>query len=556
MDRTRNVTGRRQYLTRFALTMAPVGAMLLAVGATPRASQAAPPPPPNPVQPMNPVPTGLAQSWVAGFHLSGHFFHDGQRVSGTIDIKASQCLGSNGGPCYRGTNWGMATGTSACKPSALTCSWTVSGDTVPDWAILSMPINNTIGPAQSDDYYAVVGKNSHVIDGHVTDTAGNPVPGLPIVIAGVQNASVRTDAAGYYYAFVRKGSYDVSVGADTRYFKPQTKHVDLTDFATVDFEGAIHTDISISRSSVTDSGLETAMLTVHAYGPSGQPVANHPLHLSIAPDSGAAAVVCSAMPNLTGRIGPTDLAGGSPYYVPVNQPTDQTGALTYRVYFGSASGSIQFSVDDPSVTAAKGGADVSAFSSVNATITANDASSVPSSYSVKEYRAGVASTATHTVAGALASIIKGLTVNGAVPQPVNLNGSAADVQKSLLRAIEGSDLFNGLGLSPITGPNGAGVLIYVRGHLGNNARTVVLDTSTAQSLQSAFLSLTHADSDVHLPTRNDWEKNVAGGSSVLDYAGGEPEQGITYAGGLPYLPVSDGDLTAFDNTCAGRAAGS
>jgi len=552
MERTKNVTERRQYLTRFALSAASVVAMLLAAGATPRASLAAPPPP-NPVQPMDPAPTGLAQSWVAGFHLSGHFFHDGQRVSGTIDIKASQCLGSNGGPCYRGTDWTQAAG-ATCKPTALTCSWVIHGDTIPHWATLSMPINNTIGPAHSDDYYAVVGKN-HVIDGHVMDTAGNPVAGMPIVIAGPQNASVRTDAAGYYYAFVRKGSYDVSVGADTRYFKPDVKRIDLTDFATVDFEGAIHTDISISKTSVADNGLETATLTVHAYGPSGQPVANHLLHLSIAPDGAAAAVVCSAMPNLTGRIGPSGLAVGSPYYVPVNQPTDSSGALTYQVYFGSAPGSIGFSVDDPSVTAAQGGADVSSFSSVNATITANDASSIPSGYSVREYRTGVASTATHSVAGALASIIKGLTADQNLPQPVNLNGSAADVQKSLLRAIEGSNLFNGLGLSPITGPNAAGVLIYVRGHLGNNAQTVVLDTSTAGSLQSAFLSLAHADADVHLPTRNDWEKNVAGGSSMLDYAGAEPEQGITYAGGLPYLPVSDGDLATFDNTCGGRAAG-
>ncbi len=233
---------------------------------------------------MDPVPSGLHQSWVAGFKLSGHFFRPGQRISGTITIKVSQCLGSNGGPCYRGTDWSYVIGSSKkCGKMSLTCSWYAGDASVPHWVVVDMPIANTIGPADSADYYAVVGKNTYTIDGHVTDTAGDPIAGMPIIINGTKNASASTDSTGYYYAFLPKGTYSVSVGTATRYFNPPTKNVTLTSSATVDFEGAIHTTTSLSKTSVDDNGLETAALTIHAYSPTGQPIANHPLHVDVAP---------------------------------------------------------------------------------------------------------------------------------------------------------------------------------------------------------------------------------------------------------------------------------
>lgn len=537
-----------------------LGILLLAlyVGASPPPALGSGPATPTG---MPPSPVGLPQSWVASFHLSGHLFHPGDHITGTITVLAKRCQ-LLAPPCYLGTDWSVAGG--RCPKTALTCTWIAGdGSPTPQWSILSMPINNEVGPAASDDYFAIVDKSVHILDGHVLDNAGNPIAHVRLDVSGTQSASVTTDKLGYYSVFLHKGTYTVSPGggspAAARYFHPQFRPVTLGSHATADFEGDIHTVTTLSKTTVSNSGLETAVLTVRAEDPLGQPVPGHVLHVDVVPTGGnAAAVVCSAMPNFTGRIAPAGLAGGAPYYVPVNQPTDPTGTLTYQVYFGAEPGRMLFSADDPAVTKHGGAGNVSSFSSVEATVSsAASAPAFPVLYTVRLHRATGTRVDHLLLGGAMAAVVQGLTAdlkaNQLVPSPVNLGGASGDAQKALLRAIEGSETFDGFALSPIMGAGGMhpGVLIYLRSGSPSGRSTVVLDLDTARALQADTLH--HAELAVHLPTRADWERNIVGGASVLDYASAEPEQGLTYVAGLPYLPVSDADLATFDGTCVNRA---
>lgn len=219
-DRRWSVIARTGLMFLLAL-VAPVLAPL-AVGAA------------TPTNTLGPSPQNLPQSWVAGFHLSGHIFHPGDRITGTITVKAQQCLGSNGGPCYRGTNWGVAGAT--CPPTALTCTW-VAGDAAPNptWQVLAMPIGNTIGPADSDDYYAIIDSNTYALDGSVTDLLGNPLPGITIAVDGPENRRVTTDSNGYYNLLLHMGTYHVAPQTDgldgTISFAPGNASVTLSSRA-------------------------------------------------------------------------------------------------------------------------------------------------------------------------------------------------------------------------------------------------------------------------------------------------------------------------------------
>jgi len=186
---------------------------------------------------LGPSPQGLIQSWVASFHLSGHIFHPGERMTGTITVLASQCIGSNGGPCYSGTDWAAAGG--KCPPMALTCSWIAGqGAGAPAWQTISMPIHNPVGPASSQDFYAIVDPNTYVLDGLVTDRDDTPMPGVTIDVSGPDTVQARTDSNGYYNVLLHRGGYHVtprntglegtiafSPGFATATLGPQSKHV-------------------------------------------------------------------------------------------------------------------------------------------------------------------------------------------------------------------------------------------------------------------------------------------------------------------------------------------
>jgi len=446
-----------------------------------------------------------------------------------------------------------------------TCRWKAVAPTG-GWSLdlgAELSASGSMNNYTSGDFYAVAGKDIHAIEGHVTDTAGDRLAGVRVRVDGrTKGPILTTDAAGYYYRLVRTGDYYVSVrkGAEVaRYFDPQFKTVSVGDdtaSAVVDFVGKIHTAISLDRTTVGDSGVETAMLTVRAIGPTEQPVANHPVKVYVAPASGshAAAVVCAPAGAQPGRIEPDGLLPAGPLYLPVVQSTDNKGTLTYKVYFGAAPGALTFSADDPGVARRNGPGEVSAYSSVDATISGGAGASFTHVFTVQERKLNRTVARRFSLDGALAAIVQGLTKDTFPPTPLTLGGAGGDAQKVLLRAIAQSHLFDGFGLAPISAGAHPGVLIFARDHPTNDATTRVLDIQTAQALQT--YNVETADLTVKLPTRGQWERQIVGGASLVDYASPVAEQGLTYVDGLPYLPVDDADLAAFDATCTSRAASS
>jgi len=523
------------------------------------------PPVPVPVATDCLVYRGPAQCYyhvrLTTFQFNHHVLHIGDTLTASMSTQWKEWTFPGSGP-------GLALKGCKGNPSAGsgTCTWKVVSATGA-WIstvglLISVPNSAQYTAA---DFYTVVDKNTHVIEGHVTDTAGDHLAGVSLRIDGAtKGPMVTTDADGYYVRVVRPGAYYVSVrsgAATAQYFKPlfkQTTVKDTTASVTVDFVGTIHTTIALSQRAVKNSGLGTATLTIQALNPLGQPIANHTLEVYGAPPRGshAAAVVCAATGSHTGRIEPDGMVAGSPLYLPIKQATDSKGLLTYQVYFGSAPGTMTFRVDDPSVTRQGGLGDVSAYSTVDAAITAQGSASFPALYTVRQRTSIRTKVLTLGLGGALAAIVQGVTRETFPPPPAPLSGAGGDAQKALLRAIEGSAIFDGFGLAPITGAGGAhpGVLIYA-GTDPNTARdTRVLDIATAQALQG--YDLADAGKTVTLPTRSEWERQIAHGAAVLDYASAVPEQGLTYTSGLPYLPITDGDLAAFNAACGSRAASS
>lgn len=526
---------------------------------------------PPPGLPPGPVPVaadclvyrGPAQCYyhvrVTTFKFSQHVLHIGDTLTASMSTQWKEWTfpGSGPGLALKGCKGDPFAGSGICrwKVVAATGGWVSSLG-----LLISVP-----GSAQytAADFYTVVDKNTHVIEGHVTDTAGDRLAGVSLRIDGsTKGPIVTTDSDGYYLRVVRPGAYYVSVrsgAATAKYFKPQFKQAtvkDTTASVTVDFVGSIHTTIALSRQAVKNSGLETATLTIQALSPIGQPIADHTLEVYAAPPRGsqAAAVVCAASGSHMGRIAPDGMVSGSPLYLPIKQATDAKGLLTYQVYFGSAPGTLTFRVDDPSVTKQGGLGDVSAYSTVDATITSQDRASFPSTYAVQQRTSIRTKNLTLGLAGALAAVVQGVTRETFPPPAVPLGGASGDAQKALLRAIEASGLFAGFGLAPVMGTGGAhpGVLIYT-GTDPNTARdTRVLDITTAQALQS--YDLVKDTPAVVLPTRGAWEQQIVHGTTIIDYASAVAEQGLTYISSLPYLPAADGDLAAFDAACGTRAA--
>lgn len=185
---------------------------------------------------LGPVPGGLAQSWAANVHLSGHFFHPGDMMTATVTSHINWCKKNVNSqpPCYWGIAW-----PNTCQKTALTCSWKVSADSVADsvsWQTISFSVLTNMDYAHSDDYYTILGTNRHVIDGHVTSQTGKPLAGGQVAVHGPDAACAVTDGTGYYSVILnQRGIYRVTPSRDEIAFSPASAVVALVKDRTVDF---------------------------------------------------------------------------------------------------------------------------------------------------------------------------------------------------------------------------------------------------------------------------------------------------------------------------------
>jgi len=547
------------------------GAPLLAMSAaaptitpTPRASTPTPTPVATPTPgegslgSLGPAPQDLAQSWVAGFHLSGHFFHPGDKITGTITVKVTACLMSwaaKNKQCYQGTNWGAAGGD--CPPMALECTWKAgAASDNPSWTIVDMPIGNTIGPADSEDYFTVVDKNTFALDGHVLDKAGNPLAGVSVSISGRTNKHLTTDSTGYYDTFLKRGTYTVEVSTgsllDNIWFRPRSKTVDLQDFATADFTGADHTVVQFKDHSLAADGLGTTSVTVSDLNPFDQPVPSQPLRIDT---SGPDVLVCSAVPNQVGRLAPTDLVGGEPLNLAATVTTNAQGTVTLQIYTGTDAGTVDIAADSADATAM----DTTSLS--HDTLDLKDPgwlSRFPTFFRASYRLTNGTQVHGENLTTLLWADLHGLIIGEQGTGFRELSGSPLDEQEFMLRWLA-SDLLTpgyegaplaGVEIAPVSGPGGThpAVLIFVHGHRGDDADTRVIDTNVFDALANAT---SPEDIPVDLPTLSQWTK-IAGGSVLADYVQTAPEQGLTY-GGFPYLPGTDAALAAFKADCLQKA---
>ncbi len=457
----------------------------------------------------------------------------------------------------------------AVKPIAgsTTCTWKAIAPSG-GWSVdLGAVLGATgSGAYKGGDFYVVLGKDVHAIEGRVRDSMGTTLAGVHMAISGV--GGVQTNSDGYYYRFVRTGSYNVQVvGPRPKDYKPSAKKVVVREADTstvVDFEGKIHTELIVSKTSVSDSGTDQLHIKIYALDPVNQPVANYPLLIYVGPSEqqSATALVCD--PHAPGHVEPAILSRnliqfpGGLYRTTgrdnLNERflelfwarhvrTDSKGyAADWTVYVGTIAGALDVRVSDgtkarpPSDTA-----DDLNFEKITVT-QGRDTNRLPNqaTFSLPLHTSGHSG---FTLAQMLTALTQG-KVHGA-STPLSLDGSAGDVQKAMLLAIEKSHLLDGYGLAPIYVTSGllrktkVGVLIYVR---GTNARAeygVVWDRDTAR----AMLTENAATTQITLPTRGEWEiePNTTFIDETMGYATAEPEQGLTYVGGLPYLPTDPSD---------------
>ena len=140
----------------------------------------------------------------------------------------------------------LVAGVKGCGFQDLTCSWRVTDwytrtkASVGGWLIVTVGIANTTGPAEAQDYYGVVSKGVHVLDGFVRDAQGAGLPGVPIDINGTHTYSTVTDSNGLYNAMLPAGRYVAwprvqDLAGKTESTSPDHTQVSLTKDAAANF---------------------------------------------------------------------------------------------------------------------------------------------------------------------------------------------------------------------------------------------------------------------------------------------------------------------------------
>lgn len=184
---------------------------------------------------LGPSPTGLPQTWIASMHVNGHVFHVGQTITLTAHVNAATCFVPNP-PCVGTVTWpcGNAKPVPHGTPT-LHCSFKATEAS--GWQVVGANFGNPTGTsAVSEDFYAVVGKDKHVLDGTVRNKSGGGVSGVLVSARGARAFTAHTDANGYYNAILPKGRYAVSAPAEGSAAVPQRAAVNLVDKKTVNFD--------------------------------------------------------------------------------------------------------------------------------------------------------------------------------------------------------------------------------------------------------------------------------------------------------------------------------
>jgi hypothetical protein len=132
---------------------------------------------------------------------------------------------------------------SGCAAKDWACTWKVTSAAAAGWVVVTVSwASNIGGPAESQDFYGVVRKGTHVLDGYVRDQQGTGMGGVTITIARNQvTYDAQTDGNGFYNALLPAhvwGVFPLAKGLqrpDEVTFSPGSRAIDLSTDKTASF---------------------------------------------------------------------------------------------------------------------------------------------------------------------------------------------------------------------------------------------------------------------------------------------------------------------------------
>jgi hypothetical protein len=304
------------------------------------------------------APTGLVQTWIASFHLSGHVFRPGQRITATVKVAVPTCYLPE--QCVQTADWTMGgTVLQGCKEivpkgtPTVTCT-VKAGAATTTWVVAEASFQNPTGtPAYSQDYYAVVGKDDAVIDGTIKDKDGGPVAGVTVHAYGIANGnsgvSTVTGPNGAYVMNVDPGSYHVvptggPQGKSKASFKPTHDTVTVKAGQTVTsnflLDAGLELQLNFAKTAVAADGFQVVTGTIKTTE-FGKPKAGVNVQLTPMSDVSYDEAVTTA-PRATICTGATRIwplgAAANPSGAPVNITTDANGEYDFSITVGTTPG--------------------------------------------------------------------------------------------------------------------------------------------------------------------------------------------------------------------------
>jgi Carboxypeptidase regulatory-like domain len=487
-------------------------------------------------------PSCTTQTRLGVFSLSPHVVHAGGTITGTL---APTCEKRNGdvlGPCpvdWSRTGGAALTPSRGCTPTTYSCTWKVGKDAATQaFSIMTVGITNDQGQGISKDYFAIIGRGSFELAGHVRDLEKRPLAGARVYIAGKlagkQSGVLTTDTTGQYTAVLPRGSYTVTVQASrsTAVFAPVSSRdcrpsgpscrVSLTQDRTADFRAdqRQHVTLDFDPGAIPADGMSFAAMLITDTNALGEPIGHQAI--SVSPPLGDPPYLICAP---GGRPYPASFpASGSVLGASYRTTTDASGQIAATVVAGTQSGDFASWAEVPGSTARS----ENAFKSL--ALTGGPGGAVPESLA-SNIRTAV--TAERGTAGGYLALASALSLTNA--------GSAQALLLDMLvrfKAAGAVPQLSSVDFAPIhSASGGAGIVFYPRGtprarilSLGLNAR--VLDVG--ELLKSSGGSVTFPDD---YPTLAAWEftGEFPRGQALAGRLQRTPGEELAYFG-LPYPP--------------------
>jgi hypothetical protein len=286
------------------------------------------------------APNSLAVSRLGDMTVSPHIARPGKKITATFT------------PLGDGLTWDW--GIRGCKANKTTCTFRAAP--TDGWAVLTLGIGNPIGPAESQDTYAVPSKNTAIIDGFVTDKSGGGIAGASVTAKGPGGIHhVTTGGDGFYNMVVKPGRYTVTpsggpkTGHEAKYYPEDVdRSVAKGENARADFilQAGLQVSLTFDRSTVPADGFQVVAGTLKTTR-FGKPAPHITVSLRPQSTQGTAA----ALQGPRAAICPVD--GGGPIWPsggawkpngePVDVSTGDDGTYRFVLAAGTVPGA--FSVD-------------------------------------------------------------------------------------------------------------------------------------------------------------------------------------------------------------------